>query len=137
MSANKPVRVLIAYAATLAALVALDLVWLRFASDRFFRPAWGDYLASDPNIGAAALFYIFFSGGLIFFCVLPAAGSKSLALALLRGALLGFLAYMTFDLTNLAIMKAWPLKVALIDMSWGTFASALSAAAGFLVFGKP
>jgi uncharacterized membrane protein len=124
-------RTLIAYGATLIVLVVLDLVWLRFAADAIFRPAVGEILTDKPNVVAAALFYFFFAAGLVFFAVLPAAKTGSIATALLNSAVLGFLAYMCFDLTNLAILKVWSVKVALIDISWGTFLSAMAAAAGF------
>ncbi|HVZ28628.1 MAG TPA: DUF2177 family protein [Rhizomicrobium sp.] len=129
-------RILAAYGATLVVLLALDLIWLRFAGDMFFRPNVGSVLTDKPNIAAAALFYLFFSGGLIFFAVMPAAKNDSAATALLHGALLGFLAYMTFDLTSLAILKGWSVKVSLIDISWGTFVSGVAAGAGFYAFGK-
>jgi uncharacterized membrane protein len=124
-------RTLIAYGVSLIVLVILDLVWLRFASDAFFRPAVGEILTDRPNFIAAGLFYIFFAAGLVFFAVLPAMKNGGIAAALLNGALLGFLAYMSFDLTNLAILKLWSVKVALIDISWGTFVSAMAAMAGF------
>jgi uncharacterized membrane protein len=126
-------RTLIAYGMSLIVLVVLDLVWLRFASDAFFRPAVGEILTDKPNFIAAGLFYIFFAAGLVFFAVLPAMKNGGLFAALLNGALLGFLAYMSFDLTNLAILKLWSVKVALIDISWGTFVSAMAAAAGFAI----
>jgi uncharacterized membrane protein len=124
-------RYFIAYIAAFVVIVTLDLVWLCYASDAFFRPAVGEILTDKPNVAAAALFYVFFTAGLVYFAMAPAARSGGIATAALNGAFLGFLAYMAFDLTNMAILKLWPLKVALIDMSWGTFVSAVSAAAGF------
>jgi uncharacterized membrane protein len=129
-------RILTAYGATLVVLLALDLVWLRFAGDIFFRPIVGPVLTDKPNIGAAALFYLFFSGGLIFFAVMPAMKDDSAVTAMFHGALLGFLAYMSFDLTTLAILKGWSVKVSVIDISWGTFVSGVAAAAGFFALGK-
>jgi uncharacterized membrane protein len=124
-------RYLIAYVATFVVMVALDLIWLRFASDAIFRPAVGEILTDKPNLVAAGLFYVFFAAGLIFFAVLPAVNSGRATTALLSGAFLGFLAYMAFDLTNLAILRLWSVRVSVIDISWGTFVSAVSAAAGF------
>ena len=82
------------------------------------------------------LFYFFFAAGLIYFAVLPAAKNGSIATALLNGAFLGFLGYMTFDLTNLAVLRLWSVKVAVMDISWGTFASAIAAGAGFAALTK-
>jgi uncharacterized membrane protein len=135
MNADAITRILIAYGATLVVLLALDMVWLRFAGDIFFRPAVGPVLTDRPNLAAAALFYLFFSAGLVFFAVMPAA-KQGVATALVNGAFLGFLAYMTFDLTALAILKGWSVTVSLIDISWGTFVSGVAASAGFFAFGK-
>jgi uncharacterized membrane protein len=136
MNAIEPLRTLIAYGATLIVLVMLDLIWLRYASDAFFRPAVGEMLTGTPNFFAAGLFYFFFAAGLIYFAVVPAAKNSSIAAALLNGAFLGFLGYMTFDLTNLAILRLWSVKVSAIDISWGTFASAIAAGAGFTILTK-
>jgi len=136
MSAGVITRILTAYGATLIVLLALDLIWLRFAGDIFFRPYVGPVLTDKPNLAAAALFYLFFSGGLVFFAVMPAMENDSLATAMIHGALLGFLAYMTFDLTSLAILKGWSVRVSVIDIAWGSFVSAVAAACGFFVFGK-
>jgi uncharacterized membrane protein len=126
-------RTLAAYGTTLIVLVALDLVWLRYASNAFFRPLVGEILTDKPNFVAAALFYLIFAAGLTYFAVSPALHCGRITIALLNGALLGFLAYMCFDLTNMAILRLWPLKVALIDMSWGTLVSGVSAALGFII----
>ena len=132
MSAGDLPRALLAYGTCLVVLVALDLVWLRYASDAIFRPAVGEMLTDKPNFFAAGLFYVFFAAGLVYFAVLPGLRGAGLAAVLLNGAFLGFLAYMTFDLTSLAILKSWSVKVSVIDIAWGSFASALAAgAAGF------
>jgi uncharacterized membrane protein len=125
------IRYLIAYIVTFVVMVALDLIWLRFASHAVFRPAVGDILTDKPNLVAAGLFYVFFAAGLIFFAVWPAFSNGRVTTAFLSGALLGFLAYMAFDLTNLAILRLWSVRVSIIDISWGTFVSVVSAAAGF------
>jgi uncharacterized membrane protein len=131
MTAAELPRVAMAYGACLAVLLVLDLIWLRYAGDALFRPAVGEMLTDKPNFVAAGLFYVFFAVGLMFFAALPAWRAASLSTALLNGAVLGFMAYMTFDLTCLAILKIWSVKLAIIDIGWGTFASAVAAAAGF------
>ena len=135
MSGGELPRALLAYGASLVVLVLLDLVWLRYASDAFFRPEVGEILTDKPNFVAAGLFYVFFAAGLVFFAVLPGMRAASITTALFYGAFLGFLAYMTFDLTSLAILKIWSVKVSILDISWGTFASAVAAAAGFAAAG--
>ena len=129
-------RALLAYGTSLVVLVLLDLAWLRYASDAVFQPEVGEMLTSKPNFVAAGLFYLFFAAGLVYFAVLPGVRAASFATVLLNGAILGFLAYMTFELTSLAILKLWSVKVAIIDIAWGIFASAVSAAAGFAAVGK-
>jgi uncharacterized membrane protein len=129
-------RALLAYGACLVVLVLLDLAWLRYAGDAVFRPEVGEMLTKNPNLVAAGLFYLFYAAGLVYFAVLPGARAASLATVLLNGAFLGFTAYMTFELTSLAILKLWSVKVAILDISWGIFASAVAAAAGFAAIGK-
>ena len=129
-------RTALAYGTCLVVLVLLDLAWLRYASDAIFRPEVGEMLTAKPNFVAAGLFYLFFAAGLVYFAVLPGVRAAGIAVALLNGAFLGFLAYMTFDLTSLAILKLWSVKVSVIDIAWGTFASAAAAAAGFAAFVK-
>ena len=129
-------RALLAYGTCLVVLVLLDLAWLRYAGDAIFRPEVGEMLTNNPNLVAAGLFYLFYAGGLVYFAVLPGVRAASFATVLLNGALLGFTAYMTFELTSLAILKIWSVKVAIFDISWGIFVSAVAAAAGFTVFVK-
>jgi uncharacterized membrane protein len=131
MTTSELPRALLAYGASLAVLLVLDLIWLRYAGDAIFRPEVGEMLTDKPNLVAAGLFYVFFAAGLVYFAVLPGLRAGSIVTALVNGAVLGFVAYMTFDLTSLAILKVWSAKLSLIDISWGAFVSAISAAAGF------
>jgi uncharacterized membrane protein len=124
-------RYIAAYVGTGAVLLFLDILWLRFAGEAVFRPEVGPILAENPNLTAAGLFYLFFSVGLFYFAVVPALRDSSFLLALANGAALGFIAYMTFDLTTLAVVKGWSVKVAVIDIAWGTLVSAVSAGAGY------
>lgn len=131
MTAGELPRVLLAYGASLVILLVLDLIWLRYAGDAIFRPAVGEMLTDKPNLAAAGLFYVFFAAGLVYFAVLPGLRAGSIITALVNGAVLGFVAYMTFELTSLAILKVWSVKLAILDTGWGTVVSAISAAAGF------
>jgi uncharacterized membrane protein len=123
-------RYLTGYAATFIVLLALDLMWLRYASDTVFRPNVGEMLTNKPNLAAAGLSYVFFTAGLVFLAVSPAMKNTGMSTALRDGAVLGFMAHTSFDLTNLAILRVWSVKVSLIDISWGTFVSGMSAMAG-------
>ena len=121
---------LIAFAATAVTLLALDILWLTQVMGPMFQRALGPMLAENVNYTAAAAFYLIYAVGILFFAVRPALDSGDVRLALLQGAALGFLAYATYDLTNLATLKMWPLRLALLDMAWGAAVTGLAAAAG-------
>lgn len=119
------------YAATLIAFLAIDAVWLATATPRLYRPALAGVLAEKPNLAAAGVFYLLYVVGIIALAVMPGVDVGSLGAALWRGALFGFLAYATYDLTNLATIRDWPLKITLIDLVWGTSLSTLTTLAGY------
>jgi uncharacterized membrane protein len=122
----------IRYATTLMVLVVGDVIWLSYFAKTMFRPTLGNILLDDPRWLAAVLFYVLFAAGLVYFVITPALRISSWPSAALSGALFGFFAYMTYDLTNLATIKVWTVPLALTDMAWGTFISALAAVAGYL-----
>lgn len=125
-------RIAIAYLATFVTFVALDAVWLSLVAIGQFQRALGTMLLAQPNLYAAAIFYVIFTGGLIFLAVRPALERRSLATTISHGAVVGLTSYATFDLTNLAILRGWTLELALLDMAWGTALSAIAATAGYL-----
>ncbi len=121
---------LAAWAATFLVMALIDSLWLGVIAKNLYQQGLGHLMASEPKLGFAALFYLLYPVGLVFFAVLPGAEAASLARTALLGALLGLFAYATYDLTNLSIMKGWPLGLSLLDMAWGTFASGVAATAG-------
>jgi uncharacterized membrane protein len=121
-------RNLLTYAATFVALAALDFLWLGVVAKSFYRDGIGHLMAPAPNLPAAAAFYLLYPIGLVVFAVLPSGGDWLRALAL--GALFGLFCYGTYDLTNLAVLKDWPLQVTLVDIAWGAVVSAVGASAG-------
>ena len=123
-------RFLIPYVATLAAFIVIDLVWLGLIAKAFYRRELGGLMANPINLPAAVVFYLIFPIGLVIFAVHPALGSITRAGQL--GAMFGFFAYATYDLTNLATLKNWSTKLALVDMAWGTVLGSVCAAAGAL-----
>jgi uncharacterized membrane protein len=123
------VRTLVAYGAALLALGVLDGVWLGVIAKDFYRVGLGALMAERINLGAAAAFYLLYPVGLVIFVVRPALDDAGVAGVLLRGALFGFFAYATYDLTNLATLKDFPARVALVDMAWGAAISAIAGAA--------
>lgn len=117
------------YLAIAFTLFALDMAWLLWIARDWYQQGLGHLMATRPNLAAAALFYLMFPLGLLIFAVSPAQDT-SVARAALMGALFGFFAYATYDLTNMAIMKDWPLGLSVLDVAWGTFAGAVASAAG-------
>ncbi len=121
----------IAYAGSAIVLLALDAIWLNTASGLLYRPMLGDKLSDQPNLLVAAGFYLVYAVGIVVFAVLPAHEAKAPLMALGLGALLGLVAYGTYDFTNLATLRDWPLLVSIVDLCWGIFVSAVSACAGY------
>ena len=126
-------RLFVAYAAALVVMGILDGIWLSLTVSKIYRPGLGALMADRPVIPAAVIFYLLYIAGLTFLVVLPALAENQLSAALARGAVLGLLAYGTYDLTNLAIIRGWPINVTVIDVAWGTALTAITAAAAFLI----
>ena len=108
---------------------ALDALWLRWAGPNLYRPALGDLLAPNFRAAPAIVFYALYIAALVWFAV-RAGLTGWIGMAVLNGALLGAICYATYDLTNQATMKVWPVHITLIDIAWGAFASALAAGVG-------
>lgn len=124
-------RYLVAYGITAVVFLAIDFVWLSQVGRRFYAPRLGDLLMDRPNLAASAAFYLVYVVGVVFFAVMPALRGEAFATALLHGALFGFFAYATYDMTNYATLRNWPLPVAMLDIAWGTVLTGVSAAAGY------
>ena len=123
----------VAYGSTAFVFGLLDFVWLTRVGPGLYRPILGDLLAPAPRGGPAAAFYLLYILAILIFAVVPALQSGNWRTALIWGALFGFFAYATYDLTNHATLKVWALKITLLDMAWGTFVTAAGAAGGYLV----
>lgn len=117
------------YGAIAVTMLVLDMVWLRGIATSWYEEGLRHLMAPKPDLRAAGVFYLMYPLGLVIFGVLPNEDS-TLMRALGMGALLGFFAYATYDLSNLATLRDWPLSVSLMDMAWGTLASALSVGVG-------
>lgn len=99
--------------------LAIDMVWLNFAAKDLYRRAIGQFLAANPNISAAFIFYAAYIAALVYFVINPARQDGNFGQALIRAAVFGGICYATYDLTNLAVMKDWPLSLSIIDIIWG------------------
>lgn len=107
------------YAIAFPVFLAIDMVWLGLISKNFYRQQIGTLMKPDVNWTAAVLFYLIFIAGLVVFVIAPAVEKGSWTHALLFGALFGLVCYATYDLTNLAVAKDWPLLVTIVDLVWG------------------
>ena len=123
-------RYLATYAAIAVVMIALDLLWLGVIAKPLYQQGIGHLMAEQPNVPVAALFYALYALGLLVLAVLPNAAEPGWRKTLVTAALFGFFAYATYDLTNLATLKGWPVGLSLLDMTWGTVVSTASAAAG-------
>jgi uncharacterized membrane protein len=123
-----------AYVATGLAFALIDSIWLRNAYAKLYQPEIGDMLMKDGfRLGPAIAFYLLYILGMMIFAVGPAMASGRWQTALIQGAMLGFFCYMTYDLTNMATLKQWSLKVTVLDMIWGTFLTGTASASGFWI----
>ena len=126
-------RSLIAYLSTLVVFAALDFVWLGFIAKDLYRNSIGHLMLDTPNWTPAVLFYLIYIAGLVFFAVLPGLEAGAWPRATIYAALFGFFCYATYDLTNLATLKGWPVTIVIADLAWGAFVSASAATASFFI----
>lgn len=112
-------KILLLYALTVPVFFAVDMVWLGLIAKTFYRRQIGHLMADQINWPAALIFYFLFIAGILIFCVLPAVEKHSVGRAVLLGALFGLMTYGTYDLSNLATLKNWPLIVTVADLIWG------------------
>jgi uncharacterized membrane protein len=121
------------YLISLPTFIALDLLWIGVIMKDFYQSRLG-HLFGDVNWGAAVLFYLIFLLGVTFFVTAPAVAAGSVSRAALYGAFFGLATYATYDLTNHATIKNWPLSVTVVDMLWGAFLGCAVATITFLIF---
>ncbi len=127
-------KYLTAYIATGIAFAVIDSVWLRNAYTKLYQPEIGEMLMKGGfRLGPAIAFYLLYILGMMIFAVGPALTAGRWQVALVQGALLGFFCYMTYDLTNMATLKQWSMKVTILDMIWGTMLTGSASAAGYFV----
>jgi uncharacterized membrane protein len=121
------------YVIALPVFMAIDLLWVGVLARNFYKKQIGFMMADKVNWVAAIIFYVLFLAALIVFVVEPAITERNIAVALWKGALFGLITYGTYDLTNLATLKDWPVTIVIVDMIWGaTLAASVSAATYFI-----
>ena len=120
------------YSVAVVVFFIIDLTWLGVVARSFYQAQMGHLMRPSVNWAAAVVFYLIFVLGIVVLSVLPAVERQSLTHAILLGGLLGLVTYAAYDLTNLATLEGFPLKVALVDMVWGTVLCATVSAITFL-----
>ncbi len=125
-----------AYLVIMLVMFVLDIVWLGTIARPMYQQGIGHLMAQQPNLFFAALFYLVYALGLMWFALLPNRHHRGLKSTFAAAASFGFFVYASYDLTNLAMLKDWPLKLALIDITWGTWLSGVSATLGKWVFNR-
>ena len=121
------------YASFLVALIAIDLVWLLGVAKNLYRDQMGDLMASEPKLMAGLAFYLLYALGVCIFVIVPALSKQSWIYALQYGALFGLFCYMTYDLTNLAVIRNFPAQLAFVDIAWGSFVTAACSGIAYWV----
>lgn len=114
--------------------IAIDAIWLGLVAPKFYKAQIGHLMSEKPNLVAALIFYLIFIVGVVYFVVNPAIEAESVTKVLISGMLFGFITYATYDLTNLATLKDWPIKVTIVDLIWGTSLSTLIGLGTYFVY---
>jgi uncharacterized membrane protein len=114
----------------------IDMAWLVLVAKKFYQEQIGFLMKPDINWFAAIIFYLLFIAGLVIFVIAPAIEKHSWVNAVLLGALFGLITYATYDLTNLATMKDWPLLVTIVDLIWGTVLAASISGITYFIANK-
>lgn len=120
-----------AYISAAVCMLILDSIWLSYTASRLYRPLLGDLLISDFRLAPAVAFYFLYIAGVVILAILPAVESGKLLTAAIYGMVLGLVAYGTYDLTNQATLRTWPVIITIIDLCWGAFLTASVAVAGY------
>ena len=121
------------YVLTIPVFFIIDILWLGVIAKGFYRRNLKSILSSDVNWTAAVIFYLIYIAGILFFAVRPAVNNSSLGQAAVLGALFGFFTYATYDLTNMATIKDWPLVIVIVDILWGVCLCSLVSCLSFMI----
>lgn len=130
---NSTKKIIVLYLLLVPLFFGIDLLWLGLVASEFYSDQIGFLLVEKVNWVAALVFYLLYIASIIYFAVLPGVEKISGAKSAINGALLGFIAYATYDLTNLATLKGWPLNIVLVDMLWGTLLTMIVAVVGWYI----
>ena len=129
-------RIFLTYAVSVPVFFIVDMIWLGVIAKGFYRNALEPLLTPNINWIAAIIFYLLFLVGVLIFALLPGMERRSLVYTIEMAALFGFIAYATYDLTNLATLRDWPLMLSIVDMIWGSFLSTSTATMTYLIMSR-
>lgn len=126
-------KIIISYILTVIVFFAIDMVWLGLIAKNIYRKYLGGLLSENVNWAAAIIFYLIFIVGIFVFVIIPSVEKQSLLRAVVLGAVFGFIAYATYDLTNYATLKGFPLTIVFIDLAWGAVLTSMVSVAGYFI----
>lgn len=126
-------KIIISYILTVIVFLAIDLVWLGLIAKNIYQKYMGELLSERVNWTAAIIFYLIFIVGIFIFVIIPSVEKNSVLRAVLLGAIFGFITYATYDLTNYATLKGFPLTIVFIDLAWGALLTSMVSVAGYFI----
>ena len=126
-------KIIFAYLLTAVVFFAIDMLWLGIIAKDLYNRYLGNFLSDQVNWTAAIIFYLIFIVGISIFAIYPSVEKNSVVSAIVLGALFGVFTYATYDLTNLATLKDWPLQIVFIDIAWGAFLTASVSVSGYYI----
>lgn len=129
-------KILALYPISFLIFLGIDLLWLGVIAKDMYSKYLGKYISQEVNWTAAIIFYLIFVVGVLIFAVIPGIADNSIKQTIIKAALFGFFTYATYELTNMATMKNWPLNIVIIDIIWGMVLSTLVAVGSYLVYQK-
>ena len=121
------------YGIAIVVFLTIDAIWLLLIAKNLYSKYLGYLMAKSPNLLAALVFYLIFVAGMLYFVIMPALNKSSWQDALVSGMFFGLVTYATYDLTNLATVKDWPITITLIDLAWGSFVTAATCSISYFV----
>jgi uncharacterized membrane protein len=131
-SSHSFIQIGISYLASIVFMLAVDALWLTVLMGATYKSYLGPLMLDQPKLGAAAVFYVLFSVGLVVFGVMPGIAAQDWKRTAMLSALFGLIAYATYDLSNLATLKGWSLTLTVIDIAWGTVLAGSAGTVGYL-----
>ena len=116
-----------------AVFLGIDMLWLTVIAQKFYKAQIGHLMADKAKLPPAAIFYVLFIAAMAYFVIAPALEHQNLSRLILSAAIFGLVTYATYDLTNMATLKDWPVLVTVVDLAWGTFISLAVSVITYLI----